>query len=160
VVIVVKRIGIRVVFFFRVALSTEIFAENPAVGGIPAIFAVDMKFSHLLVSSIFVLLLLISFIINTTVDQYVIRKNITTMVFVMAAMIAQLLLNTEEKAIIFMVCFVFIWEITPMAPVVRQNAMEILLFRLWISMIGIVFCQVIRIVEVIFSIFLMISTIH
>jgi len=32
-------------------------------------FVVDMKFSHFLVSSIFVLLFLISFIIKITVDQ-------------------------------------------------------------------------------------------
>lgn len=82
------------------------------------------------------------------------------MVLVVAAMIAQPLLNTEEKAIIFITCLVFICETTPIAPVARQNGVDILLFRLWISIIGIVFCQVIRTVEVLFSIFLMISTIH
>lgn len=69
VVIIVRRIETVVIFFFRVAPNTEIFAENPAVGGIPAMFVVDMKFSHFLVSSIFVLLFLISFIIRITVDQ-------------------------------------------------------------------------------------------
>jgi len=69
VVISVRIIGVVIAFFFRVAPSTEIFAENPAVGGIPAMFVVDMKFSHFLVSSIFVLLFLISFIIKITVDQ-------------------------------------------------------------------------------------------
>ena len=68
VVISVRRVG-TVIIFFRVALRTEIFAENPAVGGIPAMFVVDMKFSHFPVSSIFVLFLLISFIIRMTVDQ-------------------------------------------------------------------------------------------
>lgn len=81
-------------------------------------------------------------------------------VFVMAARIDHLLLNTEEKAIIFMVCLVFICDNTPIAPVVRQNVVDSLLFRLWMSRIGIAFCQVIRTVEVGFSIFLMISTIH
>ena len=69
VVISVRRVGTVIIFFFRVALRTEIFAENPAVGGIPAMFVVDMKFSHFPVSSIFVLFLLISFIIRMTVDQ-------------------------------------------------------------------------------------------
>lgn len=88
-------------------------------------------------------------------------RNVTiTMVFAVAARIDHPLLNTEEKAIIFIACFVFICETTPVAPVTRQNGVESLLFRLCTSMIGMIFCQVISTVEVFFSIFLMISTIH
>jgi hypothetical protein len=88
------------------------------------------------------------------------RNVAITIIFVVAARIDHPLLNTDEKAIIFIDCLVFICEITPTIPVDRQNTTENLFIRLWMSAIGMVFCQVIKTVAVVFSIFLMISTIH
>lgn len=120
--------------FFRISLINITLIEKLIMGGIPAKFIMIKIYIHFLKVLFWVASMdlnfsfSIVFVIPSTVVQYSSKKTKKILVFNATANSNQLRLNTEDRAKISNILFLFICEIAPIIIESKTNKSIILLY--------------------------------
>lgn len=135
---------------FKFSVNTIHFAKNPSIGGIPARFPRIINIITLLelIFSIWVFIFNMFFIANMIIKtevQYIRQNKKKIFMLTIILTIIHLRLKIDEKAIISIINFLFIWEILPTKAESTKKIIIIFFSKNIKKYVGANFCQVISV---------------